>query len=410
MTEAPASPETPQSADARADRLTFIWVAGFFIAFLVVDILSSMTEMARHQLAAEPAKVAIYEISSVFVILVLYWAIARAVTLATPGQHGWRYVLAVHAAAIVVFSAVHICAMVALRKLAFMIAYGYPYIFTDNPVREFTYEFRKDALTYVLIAFFITFGRQLAQQRREIAAAREDAKKTHRLTLKCGGRSVFVDADKVIWVKSASNYVELNAGADTHLTVTTQAAERAYRAQPGEIGRVRNRLVVEPGAALDWLPQETILFDGAALDRRLSADLQGDARLLLVEPVVFGRHAMGEVLRSGRFADRIDIRRDGALVFADRTALSGDIAAHLERPAVAGGAGAMATVLLACPEADRRLDAARETLPATGGASLIREGLLFARLLAPDGFTLRKHLLPLIASLSITPLPRTWTI
>lgn len=204
--------------------------------------------------------------------------------------------------------------------------------------------------------------------------------------------------------------IAASAGAGTHLTVTTQAAERAYRAQPGEIGRVRNRLVVEPGAALDWLPQETILFDGAALDRRLSADLQGDARLLLVEPVVFGRHAMGEVLRSGRFADRIDIRRDGALVFADRTALTGDIAAHLERPAVAAGAGAMATVLLACPEADRRLDAARETLPSAGGASLIREGLLFARLLAPDGFTLRKHLLPLIASLSITPLPRTWTI
>ncbi len=224
MTEAPASPETPQRADARADRLTFIWVAGFFIAFLVVDILSSMTEMARHQLDAEPAKVAIYEISSVFVILVLYWAIARAVTLATPGQHGWRYVLAVHAAAIVVFSAVHIGAMVALRKLAFMIAYGYPYIFTDNPVREFTYEFRKDALTYVLIAFFITYGRQLAQQRREIAAAREDAKKTHRLTLKCGGRSVLVDADKVIWVKSASNYVELNAGAETHLARTTLSA------------------------------------------------------------------------------------------------------------------------------------------------------------------------------------------
>ncbi|GJL93056.1 LytTR family DNA-binding domain-containing protein [Hyphococcus sp.] len=224
MTEVPAPLESPQRADARADRLTFIWMAGFFIAFLIVDILSSLTEVARHQLDADPAKVAIYEISSVFVILILYWVIARAVTLATPGQHSWRYVLAVHAAAMVVFSTVHIGAMVALRKLAFMIAYDYPYIFTDNPVRDFIYEFRKDALTYVLIAFFITFGRQLALQRREIAAAHEDARKTNRLTLKCGGRSVFVDAGKVIWVKSASNYVELNAGAETHLARTTLSA------------------------------------------------------------------------------------------------------------------------------------------------------------------------------------------
>lgn len=204
--------------------------------------------------------------------------------------------------------------------------------------------------------------------------------------------------------------IAATAGADTHLVLTTQAAERAYRAQPDETGRIRNRLTVQPGARLDWLPQETILFDGAAIDRRLAVDLHGDARLLLVEPLVFGRHAMGETLRHGRLADRIDIRRDGALLFADRTALQGDITAHLARPAVADGAGAMATVLYAAPDAERVLAVARETLPPEGGVSLIREGLLFARLLARDGFTLRQHLLPLIACLSTTPLPRTWTI
>ncbi|MBB97700.1 MAG: urease accessory protein [Rhodobacteraceae bacterium] len=204
--------------------------------------------------------------------------------------------------------------------------------------------------------------------------------------------------------------VAIGAGPDTHLTVTTQAAERAYKAQPQETGRLRNRLTVQAGARLDWLPQETILFDGAAVDRRLSADLAVDATLLLVEPLVFGRHAMGETLRSGRFTDRIDIRREGVPLFADRTALSGDIAAHLARPGVAAGAGAMASVVYAAADAERHLPALRACLPATGGASLIRDGLLFARLLAPDSFTLRKHLLPLIDLLSTTPLPRTWTI
>lgn len=236
---------TPAGDDARADRTTFLWVAGFFLAFLIVDILSSMTEVARFRLDVDPAKVAIYEISSVFVILVLYWGIARAVSLATPGQHDWRYVVLVHALAILIFSAVHISAMVAIRKLVFLAVYGYPYIFTDSPAREFIYEFRKDALTYSLIAFFIIFGRQLEQQRRELAAAREDAKRSHRLTLKCGGRSIFVDASDIIWAKSASNYVEVKTANAQHLARATLASiERQLGDAGANAARVHRSWIV----------------------------------------------------------------------------------------------------------------------------------------------------------------------
>ncbi len=61
--------------------------------------------------------------------------------------------------------------------------------------------------------------------------------------------------------------ISLQTGAQ--LTLTTQAAERAYRAQPGEVGQVTSRLSVQTGAALKWLPQELILFDRCALNRRL---------------------------------------------------------------------------------------------------------------------------------------------
>ncbi|MEM8730307.1 MAG: urease accessory protein UreD [Pseudomonadota bacterium] len=204
--------------------------------------------------------------------------------------------------------------------------------------------------------------------------------------------------------------VALRAGSGTHISATTQAAERAYRAQPGEIGDVRTRVTIDGGARLDWVPQETILFDGSALNRRFTADLTSDGQLLLVEPVVFGRHAMGETLTAGQIRDRIDIRRDGELVFADRTAMTGAMAALLARPGVAAGAGAMATVIYVAADAGRFLDTLRAGMPATGGVSLVRKGVLFARLLAPDSFTLRRHLIPLIETLSITSLPRTWTI
>ncbi|WDI30758.1 LytTR family DNA-binding domain-containing protein [Hyphococcus flavus] len=210
--------------DARADRTTFFWVVGFFTAFLVVGILSRMTEQSRSAADLEVGRYVLYECSSILIILALYPLLRLAVTYAAPGQHDWRRIIAVHAGFCVLFSIIHIAGMVAIRKAVFPFAFGEPYIFTDNLFREFVYEFRKDAVTYSLIAFFITFGRQLEQQRRELTAAREDAKTSQRLTLKCGGRSVFVDASKVVWVKSASNYVEVRAGAETHLARATLGA------------------------------------------------------------------------------------------------------------------------------------------------------------------------------------------
>ncbi|MFD2857103.1 urease accessory protein UreD [Seohaeicola zhoushanensis] len=125
----------------------------------------------------------------------------------------------------------------------------------------------------------------------------------------------------------------------------------------------------------------------------------------MVEPLIFGRAAMGERLRSGLFRERIEVRRDGALVFADATRLGGDIDAQLDETAIGGGARAMASLLFVCDTAEAQLGALRALLPATGGASLIRPGVLFARVLARDGYTLRQSLLPAIERLSGAPFP-----
>ena len=202
--------------------------------------------------------------------------------------------------------------------------------------------------------------------------------------------------------------ISATAGPGCHLAMTTQAAERAYRAQPGEIGRIETQLTVEAGGRMDWLPQETLLFEGSALKRRLQIDLSLDGQLLAVEPVIFGRTEMGEVLHDLSFQDRIDISRDGMLIFADRTRLTGDAVALLAGRATGGACGAMASVIYAAADAEQFLDKARAMMPETGGVSLIRDGLLFARLLSQDGFTLRQTLLPLIDLLSTSPLPRTW--
>ncbi|MFX4298823.1 MULTISPECIES: urease accessory protein UreD [Roseobacteraceae] len=196
----------------------------------------------------------------------------------------------------------------------------------------------------------------------------------------------------------------------TTLCLTTQACERAYRAQTGEVGQLRNTLTVEAKARIDWLPQETILYDGAALDRRLQIEMAAEAQLLMVEPLVFGRAAMGERLNGLHLRDRIMINRAGVPLFHDALVMTGDVSAHLAKPFVANEAGAMAALVYIAPDAAGQLGPVRAMLPDTAGASLIGDDMLVARFLAIDSFELRRSLLPVLIRLKGGPLPRTWMI
>ena len=134
-----------------------------------------------------------------------------------------------------------------------------------------------------------------------------------------------------------------------HAVVTTQAAERIYRRSNGT-GEVETTIDVAAGARLDWLPQETILFDRSALSRRLVADIDPTATLLAVESVVLGRAAMGERIRDASILDSWRIRRGGKLVFADSLRLDGDATAIMAGGATGNGATAFATVVLVAPD------------------------------------------------------------
>ncbi len=204
--------------------------------------------------------------------------------------------------------------------------------------------------------------------------------------------------------------LDIDVSDGARLTLSTQAAERAYRAQAGEVGSVKTKLRVEDGGCLHWLPQELILYDRCALRRRLDISLGAKARLLMVEPVVFGRAAMPEILSDISFQDRIKITQEGKPVYIDGMDLQGDAAAHLDRPALANGAGAMASVVMVAPDAEARLSGLRALLPATAGASLLCDGVLVVRHLAPDSFELRRALIPMLEHLSNHTLPASWRL
>jgi len=199
------------------------------------------------------------------------------------------------------------------------------------------------------------------------------------------------------------------AGDHAALTLTTQACEKVYRAANGRAETVVE-LTVGADARVDWLPQETILFDGGAYARRLDVDLAAGARLLAMEAVVLGRTARGERVMQGLLRDRWRVRREGRLIFADDLRLEGRVCETALGAPLLSGACAFAAVLLVAEEAEQLLPAVRAAIGEAGGASAF-DGKLLARIVAADGLTLRRILIPTLEILRRgEPLPRVWRL
>ncbi|HZR89295.1 MAG TPA: urease accessory protein UreD [Bradyrhizobium sp.] len=202
--------------------------------------------------------------------------------------------------------------------------------------------------------------------------------------------------------------VDITAGEDTALTLTTAAAEKIYRAtdRPAELA-ISLRLA--SGAKLAWLPQETILFDRAKVSRRIDIDVAGGASLLLCEMVVFGRTAMGERMMQGSFVDRWRVRLGGKLVYAETVRLEGDIGDRLAQPAIGKGAAAIATALIV-PGEQALVERIREAVENFGGEVGISawNGFAMARFCAQDAARLRADIVAVLSRAGGPPLPRLW--
>jgi urease accessory protein len=202
--------------------------------------------------------------------------------------------------------------------------------------------------------------------------------------------------------------IEIAAGEESRLTVTTAAAEKVYRTQ-GPAAQLNIALKAADGAHLSWLPQETILFDRARVSRRIDIDLAEGASLLLCEIVVFGRAAMGERMLQGEFVDRWRLRRGGRLVFAETVRLDGDIGEKLGRPAIAKGGVAVGTALIVPGDA-ALVERIRELSDNFGGEVGVSawNGFAMARFCAQDAARLRADMMAVLGCASGAALPRLW--
>jgi len=207
--------------------------------------------------------------------------------------------------------------------------------------------------------------------------------------------------------------VDLELEASAEIVVTTAAAEKVYRSLgPNATFDLTAKLA--DGAALTWLPRETILFDRARFARAVDIALAPTATLLFAETIVFGRAAMGETVQEGFFTDRWRVRRGGRLLFAENFRLDGPIADRLGQAAIAGGHAAIGTVLMA-PADDAMVapvrtmaDQFRGEVGISTWSGALSGAIALARLAAADGALLRHDLVVVLSALSRHALPRIW--
>jgi urease accessory protein len=184
--------------------------------------------------------------------------------------------------------------------------------------------------------------------------------------------------------------VEIVAGARTRLRATSQAAEKVYRS-PGPESTLEIRLHAGQDAWLEWLPQETILFDRCSFRRQIVLDLAPSAQALAGEITVLGRAAHGERLSCGSIRDRWSVRRGGRLLWVDALRLEGALEGSLQGQFGFAGARALATLIYVAKDAQHWLEPARGLLGAAGisaGATCL-PGILIVRGLAADAHALR---------------------
>ncbi len=206
--------------------------------------------------------------------------------------------------------------------------------------------------------------------------------------------------------------IDASAGPDAHAFLTSPGAAKWYRAN-GKLSVQDVRLAVGAGAALEWMPQETIFFDDARVRLTHQVELAADASYIGAEILCFGRRASGERFASGAVAQRTQVRRGGKLVWWEQGVLHGGSPAM---GSVLGldGASVCATLIgVGKPLPAALLDAIRALDPKLALSQV--KSVFAARYLCDDSEQarrvitgvwqlLRPHLLGCAA-----PLPRIWT-
>ena len=221
---------------ARGDGLFLLLLAVMLFIIALVNSLSEFDEWRRQGEPLPFVEPLIWETSSIIVLLALAPLFMLVVRRVWPLDRPWWRVAGLHLAALLAYSLAHVVGMGVLRWAAYAVADSHYAAF--GPLRDFLYEFRKDALVYIGFVFLYMMWLLWRTPRGAAAAAAPGS-----IEVRDGARRHFVPLSEVAFIEAAGNYVELHRGLTPILhRAPLSAMERQLHGQ-GFVRIHRSRLV-----------------------------------------------------------------------------------------------------------------------------------------------------------------------
>lgn len=180
-------------------------------------------------------------------------------------------------------------------------------------------------------------------------------------------------------------HISASVAQGAHAQLTTPGAGKWYRSGGAEASQ-RVDLVLGEGATLEWLPQETIAFDGARARMATHVLLAADSRFIGWDILCLGRAAAGERFANGRFDLFYRVDRGSKPIWLERGGFAGNDPI-LASPAGWAGHTVCGTLLCTFPELPQQaatlLESLRSIAPNDGAGHAITAlpDLLVARYL-----------------------------
>ena len=257
-----------QAAERRAILQAFALNTIVAFALWIVSATSILIKRDIDGVQAPWLEPWVLEGTSPIVTVPLFFLVRWFEQKAPLGASSWRRALAVHTIGAVLLCTLVIAWMALFRGAVWPALFGTAYdLFGDRPFDVYLYEFRKVLPAYIGPLAAIYFFRQLETARLERDAALEEARRTHRLTLKCGGRTIFVEADGFLAAKAAGNYAEIKLTTGKQLARLTLAdLERQLRDAGVDAVRVHR----------SWLVNRTVIAE-------VKPTGEGDVRITLTD-------------------------------------------------------------------------------------------------------------------------------
>jgi urease accessory protein len=215
--------------------------------------------------------------------------------------------------------------------------------------------------------------------------------------------------------------IDVSVGPKAHCLCTTPGAQKWYRST-GALATAHTRLRVGATGTLEWMPQETIVFDAARAQQSLHIEMDAAGKFFGWEILCLGRRERKERFASGLFSQRIELVRDDALIWSERLHLLGNDPL-LSSPLGLAGCVVSATAILALPLNENTvmrtvlLPRIREILSTCehAAASSPIDGLIVIKVVDTFAETVRNLLITVWSTLRLdafqTPaeIPRIWS-